>query len=125
MCFLVIPLAAPPPARFSGTGLLFANGNCYDTGICWSQACVQRISCIQPFMRTNCDALDYRETALRLQKEWNMENPQQLPFAPHVTDHALVAVLNRGLLYNAVEREFAQVRNRTEMAKLTSCRPRT
>ena len=53
--------------------------------------------------------LDYRETATRLQKEWNLENPQQLPFAPHVTNHALVSVLNKGLLYNACERESATV----------------
>ncbi|KAM3079371.1 hypothetical protein ACMFMG_005803 [Clarireedia jacksonii] len=33
-----------------------------------------------------------------------MENPQQLPFAPHVTNHALVSVLNKGLLYDACER---------------------
>lgn len=34
-----------------------------------------------------------------------MEDPEQLPFAPHVTNHALVEVLNRGLLYNSIERE--------------------
>jgi hypothetical protein len=60
-------------------------------------------------MRTNQRALDYRETAARLQKEWNIQDPQQLPFAPHVTHHALVAVLNKGLLYNVQERESEQV----------------
>lgn len=61
-------------------------------------------------MSTNHAALDYRETAARLQKEWNVPDPQQLPFATHVTHHALVAVLNRGLLYNVQEREPEQVR---------------
>jgi transducin (beta)-like 1 len=62
-------------------------------------------------VRTNQPAPDYRETAARLQKEWNIQDPQQLPFAPHVTHHALVAVLNRGLLYNVQEREPQQVRS--------------
>ncbi|KAE8445476.1 hypothetical protein EG329_013366 [Mollisiaceae sp. DMI_Dod_QoI] len=48
---------------------------------------------------------DYRDTAVRLQKEWNIQDPQQLPFAPHVDAHALVRVLNRGLLYNGQERD--------------------
>lgn len=60
-------------------------------------------------MRTDEHCLDYSETAVRLQKEWNIQDPQQLPFAPHVTNHALVAVLNRGLLYNVQERELTQV----------------
>ncbi|CZS88025.1 hypothetical protein WAI453_000418 [Rhynchosporium graminicola] len=48
---------------------------------------------------------DYKETAVRLQQEWNIQDPQQLPFAPHVTINTLVAVLNRGLLYNVQERD--------------------
>jgi hypothetical protein len=88
---------------------LFANGNCI-TGISWSQVRTRRISCVWPSVRTNHGASDYRETATRLQKEWNVPDPQQLPFAPHVTHHALVAVLNRGLLYNVQEREPEQVR---------------
>ncbi|KAH6712902.1 WD repeat protein [Leptodontidium sp. 2 PMI_412] len=52
---------------------------------------------------------DYKETAVRLQQEWNTQDPQQLPFAPHVTNHALVAVLNRGLLYNVQERDLTQL----------------
>lgn len=52
---------------------------------------------------------DYKETAVRLQKEWNIQNPQdQLPFAPHVQNHALVDILNRGLLYNVQERDAIQ-----------------
>lgn len=54
--------------------------------------------------------LDYRDTAVRLQKEWNVADPQQLSFAAHVTNHALVSILNRGLLYSACERETARVR---------------
>lgn len=34
-----------------------------------------------------------------------MEDPEQLPFAPHVTNHTLVEMLNRGLLYHSIERE--------------------
>ena len=63
------------------------------------------------FWKADLDSLDYKETAVRLQKEWNLDNPQQLPFAHHVTNHALVSVLNKGLLYNACERESARVRN--------------
>jgi hypothetical protein len=62
-------------------------------------------------LKADLDSVDYKETALRLQKEWNLENPEQLPFASHVTNHALVAVLNKGLLYNACERESARVSN--------------
>lgn len=51
--------------------------------------------------------LDYFETAVRLQKEWNVKDPQELPFAPHVQPHALVSILNRGLIYNMHERRFA------------------
>lgn len=52
---------------------------------------------------------DYPETAVRLQQEWNVENPQALDFAPHVGQHTLVAVLQRGLIYHRAEREFLQV----------------
>jgi len=56
---------------------------------------------------TSC--VDYRETATKLQSEWNLEDPQTLEFAPHVGNHALVAVLQRGLLYHEAERLLAQV----------------
>jgi hypothetical protein len=53
--------------------------------------------------------LDYRETAAKFQKEWHIQEPhRQFDFAPHVKNHALVSVVNRGLLYYALEREFAQ-----------------
>ncbi|TQS35622.1 hypothetical protein Golomagni_03953 [Golovinomyces magnicellulatus] len=51
--------------------------------------------------------IDYCETAIRLQKEWNMEDPRRLAFAPYVPSHALVSILNRGLIYNMYERGFA------------------
>ena len=54
--------------------------------------------------------LDYKETAVRLQKEWNIQDPQQLPYAPLVEHHALVSVLNRGLLYNTQQSDARQVR---------------
>jgi WD40 repeat protein len=54
---------------------------------------------------------DYRETAVRLQKEWNEPDPQELPFAKHVENHSLVALLNKGLLYNVQEREAFQTRD--------------
>ena len=60
-------------------------------------------------LSTNIYRLDYRETALKLQKEWNVEDPQVFDFAPHVRDNALVAVLQRGLLYHDSERKSLEV----------------
>lgn len=71
-----------------------------------------------PREKTDRATLDYHDTALRLQKEWDREDPQQLPFAPHVTNHALVSILNKGLLYNACERETLRVRNHPTMAQV-------
>ncbi|KAI1136721.1 WD40 repeat-like protein [Hypoxylon sp. FL0543] len=52
---------------------------------------------------------DYRETAVKFQKEWHVEAPhRQLDFARHVKSHALVNVINKGLLYSSLEREHAQ-----------------
>ncbi|KFY86057.1 hypothetical protein V500_07905 [Pseudogymnoascus sp. VKM F-4518 (FW-2643)] len=53
---------------------------------------------------------NYRETAVKLQSEWDVSDPQSLDFAPHVNNHALVAVLQRGLLYHEAERLSAQSR---------------
>ncbi|KAI8634227.1 WD40 repeat-like protein [Xylariaceae sp. FL1651] len=53
--------------------------------------------------------MDYRETAVKFQKEWHVQEPhRQLDFAPYVKSHALVNVLNKGLLYHSLEREHAQ-----------------
>jgi len=53
---------------------------------------------------------DYRETAAKFQKEWHIQAPphRHFEFAPHVKNHALVTVLNHGLVYLALEREYAQ-----------------
>lgn len=51
---------------------------------------------------------DYRETAAKLQKEWRVHQPQrQLDFAPHVNPYALVSLLNKGLIYEDYQRQFA------------------
>lgn len=52
---------------------------------------------------------DYRETAAKFQKEWRVQKPHRdFPFARHVKSHALVSVVNRGLLYYALERDHAR-----------------
>ncbi|KAJ9141918.1 WD repeat protein [Pleurostoma richardsiae] len=52
---------------------------------------------------------NYREAAAKFQKEWHVEQPHRhFDFAPHVKNHALVSVLNRGLLYNALERDYVR-----------------
>ncbi|GAB1313142.1 F-box-like/WD repeat-containing protein TBL1Y [Madurella fahalii] len=51
---------------------------------------------------------DYRETAAKLQKEWRVHQPQrQFDFAPHVNPYALVSLLNKGLIYEDYQRQFA------------------
>ena len=53
---------------------------------------------------------DYRETAAKFQKEWHVKEPhRQFDFAPHVKSHALVSVINRGLIYNSLERQYTQI----------------
>lgn len=50
---------------------------------------------------------DYRETAAKFQKEWHVHEPHRhFDFAPHVKSHALVSVINRGLSYYALERDY-------------------
>jgi hypothetical protein len=56
---------------------------------------------------TQCPRPDLRETAVKLQNEWQIEDPQQLDFAPHVKHHALVTVLQKGLLYREAEKVSA------------------
>jgi hypothetical protein len=51
---------------------------------------------------------DYRETAAKLQKEWRVHQPhKQFDFAPHVNTYALVSLLNKGLIYEDYQRQFA------------------
>lgn len=62
---------------------------------------------------------DYRETAAKFQKEWHIKEPHRhFDFAPHIKSHALVSVINRGLIYNSLERQYAhrQVRFRAHAA---------
>ncbi|KAF4445519.1 hypothetical protein F53441_10772 [Fusarium austroafricanum] len=52
---------------------------------------------------------NYRETAAKFQKEWHVKQPhREFAFARHVKSHALVSVINRGLVYHALEREHAR-----------------
>lgn len=51
---------------------------------------------------------NYRESAAKLQKEWRISQPHRdFDFARHVHHHALVSLLNKGLLYEAFQRDFA------------------
>lgn len=52
---------------------------------------------------------DYQGTAVKLQAEWDIVDPQSLDFAPHVQSHALVHILQRGLLFHEAERKAARV----------------
>ncbi|KEY70092.1 hypothetical protein S7711_09090 [Stachybotrys chartarum IBT 7711] len=52
---------------------------------------------------------NYRETAAKFQKEWHVKEPhREFPFARHVKGHALVSLINRGLVYCALERQHAR-----------------
>lgn len=52
---------------------------------------------------------DYRETAAKLQKEWRIQAPHRhFDFAPNVKNYALVDLLNKGLVYQGLERDYAQ-----------------
>ncbi|KAK4101042.1 WD40 repeat-like protein [Parathielavia hyrcaniae] len=51
---------------------------------------------------------DYRETAAKLQKEWRVHQPhRQFDFASHVNTYALVSLLNKGLIFEDYQRQFA------------------
>ncbi|KAG6036074.1 hypothetical protein E4U41_005775 [Claviceps citrina] len=51
---------------------------------------------------------NYRETAAKFQKEWHVKQPHRdFAFAPHVKGRALISVVNSGLLYYALKRDFA------------------
>ncbi|KAB5582542.1 lish protein [Coniochaeta sp. 2T2.1] len=54
---------------------------------------------------------NYRETAAKFQKEWQIQAPHRhFDFAPHVKNYALVSTLNKGLVYEDLERQFAESR---------------
>ncbi|KAK3946349.1 lish protein [Diplogelasinospora grovesii] len=51
---------------------------------------------------------NYRETAAKLQKEWRIQAPHRhFDFARHVSNYALVSLLNKGLVYEDYQRQFA------------------
>jgi len=55
----------------------------------------------------------YNETALKLQKEWRIDgtdthDPAVLPFSRHVKHRALITLLHKGLVSEALEREIQQ-----------------
>ncbi|KAK4233988.1 WD40-repeat-containing domain protein [Achaetomium macrosporum] len=57
---------------------------------------------------------NYRETAAKLQKEWRVHQPhRQFDFAPHVNTYALVSLLNKGLIYEDYQRQFAAAAQKT------------
>jgi len=61
---------------------------------------------------------NYRETAAKFQKEWQVKQPHhQFSFAPHVKGHALVSVINRGLLYQSLERQRASSQLSDDLAR--------
>lgn len=54
-------------------------------------------------------AADYRETAAKFQKEWRVQQPHRhFDFAQCVKNYALVNVLNKGLIYQGLERDYIQ-----------------
>lgn len=79
--------------------------------------------CIYPCLSAITDGgtascLDYRETAAKFQKEWHVQAPHRhFDFAPHVKNYALVSVLNKGFVYEDLERKYAesQVRSRISL----------
>ncbi|KAG5998463.1 hypothetical protein E4U43_002408 [Claviceps pusilla] len=51
---------------------------------------------------------NYRETAAKFQKEWHVKEPHRdFAFAPHVKGRALISVVNNGLFYYGLKRDFA------------------
>lgn len=93
-----------------------------DTGICWSRVCVFCPSLPFPaptrffFGETDHGVIsssifvsDYREAAAKLQKEWRIPQAphKHFDFAPHVNPYALVNTLNKGLVYEDYQRQFA------------------
>ncbi|KAI4249887.1 MAG: hypothetical protein LQ352_005504 [Teloschistes flavicans] len=47
------------------------------------------------------------DAAVKLQRDWN-QDPQSLPFAPHIKTHALVRLVQKGLQYYEIERSLHQ-----------------
>jgi len=52
---------------------------------------------------------DYRETAAKLQQEWRVKAPHHsFDFSHHVNNYALTTLLNKGLIYEDYQRQFAE-----------------
>ena len=54
-----------------------------------------------------CVLAGYGEAAVRLQRDWKLQ-PESLPFASHVRSHALVSLVQKGLLYHEIEQAIDQ-----------------
>lgn len=50
----------------------------------------------------------YGDSAVKLQRDW-MADPQGLPFAQFMKSHALVTLVQKGLLYHEIEKSLEQV----------------
>ncbi|KAK6081397.1 WD g-beta repeat containing protein [Seiridium cupressi] len=89
--------------------LLARRGQAAGAGVCWALSPHSNPSHVELSSMLNIEQADYRETAVKFQKEWHKTEPhRQLDFARHVQSHALINVLNKGLLYNSLEREFTR-----------------
>ncbi|KAL1989919.1 hypothetical protein VTN49DRAFT_7116 [Thermomyces lanuginosus] len=55
------------------------------------------------------------EAAVMLQRAWN-PNPQSLPFAPYIRNHALVSLVQKGLQYHEIEQSLDQDGNPVPMS---------
>jgi hypothetical protein len=99
----------------------FSPGTCWK-GVCGHQPTEPRGAFVTAFAssgtpylkdawltRASPSPADYRETAAKFQKEWHVKEPhREFAFARHVKGHALVSVINRGLVYYALERQSAR-----------------
>jgi len=60
-------------------------------------------------MLTSNRLAGHGKTAVRLQREWGLSNPDSLPFARHIRTHALVSLVQKGLQYYEIETSLDQV----------------
>ena len=49
------------------------------------------------------------QTAARLQRDWGLD-PETLPFARHIRTHALISLVQKGLLYHEIEHSLNKAR---------------
>lgn len=61
---------------------------------------------------------NYRETAAKFQKEWHIEEPQRkFDFAPYVKTNSLVDVVNLGLHYYDIKRQYYAQRTQNAVTR--------